>query len=261
MDFRLSLLTVLIATTSNAQLTTSQKPSLTDLLLPTPTPAMARPARDTPEQKEVVPLDTSKKVQNLDTVKFDMYGNLRVDDPVFNKKDPWYVPALNIVGQEVLLNLADNYLLGFSWARISLPSWGHNLTAGFPWGNGWIWDDTRFANDMFLHPYTGANYFDAARASGYDFWESSIYTFAGSYLWKIFGENGPPERNSLIYTTLGGMLGGEIMYRLSSNVLDDQTTGTERTMREILAGVLSPFEISYETLRWKAHARHRSGGL
>ncbi len=201
---------------------------------------------DTPVRGDKVPadtskkIDTSKKVQNLDTVKFDMYGNLRVDDPVFNKKDPWYVPALNIVGQEILLNLADQYLLDFSWARIGLKSWGNNLTAGPPWDNNWIWDDTRFANDMFLHPYTGANYFDAARASGYDFWESSIYTFGGSYLWKIFGENGAPERNSLIYTTLGGIFGGEIMYRLSSNVLDDQTTGTERTMREIVAGILSP---------------------
>src|SRR5487761_2186210 len=50
------------------------------------------------------PVDTGKKVQSLDTVRFDMYGNLRVDDPLYNKKAPWYVPALNIVGQEALLN-------------------------------------------------------------------------------------------------------------------------------------------------------------
>ena len=186
------------------------------------------------------PVDTSKKVQSLDTVLFDMYGNLRVDDPLYNKRAPWYVPALNIVGQEVLLNLADNYLLNFDWARVGFKSWGSNLMAGAPWGNGWIWDNTRFGNDMFLHPYTGANYFGAARASGYNFWESSVYTFGGSYLWKIFGENGAPERNSLIYTTIGGMFGGEIMYRLSSNILDDRTSGLERIGRETLAGILSP---------------------
>ena len=186
------------------------------------------------------PVDTSKKVQSLDTVLFDMYGNLRVDDPLYNKRAPWYVPALNIVGQEVLLNLADQYLLNLDWARVGLRSWGNNLRAGAPWGNGWIWDNTRFGNDMFLHPYTGANYFDAARASGYNFWESSIYTFGGSYLWKIFGENGAPERNSLIYTTIGGMFGGEIMYRLSSNILDDRTSGLERIGRETLSGILSP---------------------
>ena len=69
-------------------------------------------------------VDTSKKVQSLDTVLFDMYGNLRVDDPLYNKKAPWYVPALNIVGQEVLLNLADHYLLNFDWARVGFRSWG-----------------------------------------------------------------------------------------------------------------------------------------
>jgi hypothetical protein len=59
-------------------------------------------------------------------------------------------------------------------------------------------------------------------------------------MWKIFGENGAPERNSLIYTTLGGIFGGEIMYRLSSNILDDRTSGLERIARETLAGILSP---------------------
>jgi hypothetical protein len=184
--------------------------------------------------------DTGKQVQALDTVTYDRYGNLRVDDPVYNKRAPWYVPALNIVGQEAVLNLVDQYALKLDWARVGFRSWGRNLSAGAPWGHGWVWDSTRFANDMFLHPYTGAMYFDAARASGHSFWASALYTFGGSYLWKIFGENVPPERNSLIYTTIGGIYGGEMLYRLSSNVLDDRTTGLERFGREALAGVLSP---------------------
>lgn len=186
------------------------------------------------------PLDTSKKVQSLDTVLFDMYGNLRVDDPLYNKRAPWWVPALHIVGQEALLNAFDHYVLNLEWAKVGFTSWGRNLKAGAPWGNGWVWDSTRFGNDMFLHPYTGAMYFDAARATGYSFWESSVYTFAGSYAWKIFGENVTPERNSIIYTTIGGMFGGEILYRLSSNVLDDRTSGSERVLRETIAGILSP---------------------
>ena len=47
-------------------------------------------------------VDTNKKVQSLDTVRFDMYGNLRVNDPLYNKRAPWYVPAINIVGQEII---------------------------------------------------------------------------------------------------------------------------------------------------------------
>ena len=61
----------------------------------------------------IFPIDTSKKVQSLDTVKFDMYGNLRVDDPIYNPKGPWYIPAINIVAQEVLLNVADQYIFNY----------------------------------------------------------------------------------------------------------------------------------------------------
>jgi hypothetical protein len=184
--------------------------------------------------------DTGKKVQSLDTVLFDMYGNLRVDDPLYNKKAPWYVPALHIIGQEVLLNVFDQYVLKLEFARISLNSWSRNATAGAPWGDGWRWDEDRFGNNFFFHPYTGVGYFNAARASGYSFWEAVPYTFAGSYLWKTFGENGTPEREDLVNTTIGGMFGGEILYRLSSNALDDRTTGTERVIRETIAGILSP---------------------
>jgi len=59
-------------------------------------------------------------------------------------------------------------------------------------------------------------------------------------MWKIFGETGTPERNSLIATTMGGVSAGEILYRLSSNVLDDQSTGSERVFREIAAGLIDP---------------------
>ena len=64
-------------------------------------------------------------------------------------------------------------------------------------------------------------YYGAARSEGYNFYYSTAFTFAGSYEWKIFGENIAPEKNSLIATTLGGEILGEILYRISSNILDD----------------------------------------
>ena len=168
------------------------------------------------------------------------YGNLEDDNPIYTPKlEVWY-PALNIVSQEVVLNVFDQYVLNEEFSHISLESWGRNVRAGAPWGDGWKWDQDRFGNNFFFHPYTGLQYFDAARSAGYNFWESIPFTFAGSYLWKTFGENGKPEREDLINTTFGGMFGGEMLYRISSNILDDQSTGTERAAREILAGILSP---------------------
>jgi hypothetical protein len=86
----------------------------------------------------------------------------------------------------------------------------------------------------------GNFYFNAARANGYTFWESAPLVLAGSYMWKIFGENGKPEREDLINTTFDGILLGEMLYRLSSKILDDRAVGRERVFREILAGLVDP---------------------
>ena len=62
----------------------------------------------------------------------------------------------------------------------------------------------------------------------------------GSLIWECFGETTLPSYNDLINTTLSGLLFGEILYRLSSNILDDRTTGVERFFREFAASMLCP---------------------
>ncbi|MDR3628645.1 MAG: DUF3943 domain-containing protein [Ignavibacteriaceae bacterium] len=180
-----------------------------------------------------------------DTMKYNMYGDLLNDDPNYTKRSPIWKPAVQIVIQEVLLNLVDHYVMHFDWATVGFHSWDRTaLHSGFPWNKGWEWDNARFGNDFLLHPYTGASYFNAARSSGYNYWESSLFVFGGSYLWKLFGENGgtqySPAKNSLIATTLGGMVMGEGLYRLGSDVIDERTTGVERVSREFLAFIISP---------------------
>jgi hypothetical protein len=180
-----------------------------------------------------------------DTMKYNMYGNLLNDDPNYTPKLPVWKPAVQIVIQEALLNLVDHYVMHFDWATVGFKSWNKTVFhSGFPWNNGWEWDNARFGNDFLLHPYTGASYFNAARSSGYNYWESSLFVFGGSYLWKLFGENGgaqyKPAKNSLVATTLGGMVMGEGLYRLGSDVIDTRSTGLERVSREFLAFIISP---------------------
>ena len=176
-----------------------------------------------------------------DTMKYNMYGDLLNDDPIYNKKTPFWNPLLKITIQNVLLNLVDHYFMHFDWAVVGFKTWSRTfLRSDFPWNNGWNWDNDRFGNDFLLHPYTGAGYFNSARASGYNYWESSAYTFLGAYEWKLFGENDGPAKNSLVATTLGGMFLGETLYRLGSDVIDERTTGFERVVREIAAFFISP---------------------
>jgi hypothetical protein len=196
----------------------------------------------------VVATDTSYKkilVQDSTAHVYNMYRGLLNDDPIYNKKAPLWQPILKITLQNALVNVVDHYLIGYDWAVVGFNTWNRTaIKSGFPWNNGWKWDNDRFGNNFFLHPYTGGGYFNSARATGYNFWESSIFTLGGAYEYKLFGETGgptrQPERNDLIATTLGGMFAGEVLYRISSNVLDERSVGAERFWREFLALVVDP---------------------
>jgi hypothetical protein len=180
------------------------------------------------------------KSPSLDSTKYSRYGDLLNDDPEYNKKSPLWKPAVQVVTENVILNIVDRTVLKLEFAKTDFTTWKRTLNAGFPWNSGWEWDQDRFGNNFFSHPMMGGFYFSAARTNGYNFWQSVPIVFAGSYMWKIFGENGKPEREDLINTTVDGVLLGEVTYRLSSNILDDRTTGPERVFREILAGLVNP---------------------
>jgi hypothetical protein len=178
-------------------------------------------------------------------------ANLRNDDRKLNRKYHLWIPLADVAGTNVLINVVDRYALKYDYARISFKSWGNNLRAGWPWGPGWIWDHDPFGNNFLFHPITGNLYYNAARANGYTIYEAAPITFFGSYMWKIFGENGKPEREDLINTTLSGIFIGEITYRLSSDILDDRATGAERTLREIGAGIIDPVRAINRLLQGK----------
>jgi hypothetical protein len=181
-----------------------------------------------------------RKSSKVDTIMQNKYGDLLKDDPMYNKRYSIWRPAVEVIGENVALSLVDSKILNLGFSKVGPVTWKRTLNAGWPWGNGWEWDQDRFGNNFLSHPIMGNFYFNAARANGYNFWASTGFAFAGSYMWKIFGENGTPEREDLFNTTFDGMVLGEILYRISSNILDDRTTGVERVLREIAAGIIDP---------------------
>jgi Domain of unknown function (DUF3943) len=196
-----------------------------------------------------------KKIPLLDTTKYNKYGSLLNDDPKYNQKYPLWKPAVEVVGENVVLNILDRTVMNLEFAKTDFHTWGRTTSAGFPWGSGWEWDQDRFGNNFLSHPMMGSFYYSAARSNGYNFWESAPIVFAGSYMWKIFGENGTPEREDLINTTFDGIVLGEVMYRLSSNILDDRATGRERVLREVVAGLIDPVRGFNRLLQGKCFRR------
>jgi len=169
-----------------------------------------------------------------DSMKYNMYGDLLNDNPLYNKKSPVWMVILRVTLSGVSTNLIDHYILNFDFSKVGFNSWKHNLKTG------WEWDVDRFAMNNFFHPFSGGMYFNAARANGYTFLESVPFAALGSLEWEYFGETTLPSYNDIINTTINGAFLGEIFYRLGSNILDDQTTGFDRFLREAAVAVITP---------------------
>lgn len=82
-------------------------------------------------------------------------------------------------------------------------------------GPEWDHDDTMF--NFFLHPYSGAAYFMAARSCGFSFWGSMLYsTLISTVAWE-FGIEAFMERPSyqdIFITPLVGSIIGEGFFRI-----------------------------------------------
>jgi hypothetical protein len=162
------------------------------------------------------------------------YGNLRNDLPEFNAKYPVWTVVAKVTGANLFTFAIDRYLLNYEFSRVGFNSWKHTFQTG------WEWDTDRFGMNFIIHPYSGSAFFNAARSSGYNFWESAPFALLGSLEWEYFGENTLPSYNDVINTPVNGIFLGEAIYRIGSDILDDRTTGWERFGRELSVAIMSP---------------------
>ncbi|MGV3540424.1 MAG: DUF3943 domain-containing protein, partial [Rufibacter sp.] len=170
----------------------------------------------------------------LDTTLFNKYGDLLNDDPEYNRRQPIWKPMAQVLGLNGAFMAYNRYVAKADYGYVSLDTWKHNLRSEPEW------DTDEFGINFIGHPYQGTLYFNAARSQGYNYWQSLPFAVGGSVTWEYFGENTLPSYNDMIYTPLNGAALGEILYRLSSNILDDRTTGRERVIREVAAGLVNP---------------------
>lgn len=170
----------------------------------------------------------------LDTTRYNKYGDLLYDDLKYNKRQPLWKPITQTAGVNLLFMGYNRFVTKEDYAYVSPESWKTNITTQPEW------DVDDFRINFIGHPYQGTLYFNTARSQGYDYWESLPFAIGGSLSWEYFGETTLPSYNDMIYTPLNGAALGEILYRLSSNILDDRTRGRERVIREVAAGLINP---------------------
>lgn len=146
------------------------------------------------------------------------------------------IPIVEIVLMDTGINLVGRQLPDGPLYKVSLTSIRRNLRSK------WVIDDDPFEVNQFLHPYQGAMYHGISRSSGLNYWQSAVYSFAGSALWEIAGETTPPSFNDQIASGVGGPFFGEPLYRLSEALLHG-ISGTRESpgfWRGVGATLLSP---------------------
>jgi len=145
----------------------------------------------------------------------------------------YWIPALEITGFVFSLNQINRHLFGGSDYDTDFDSFERNLKTA-P-----VYDKDPFSVNQIGHPYQGGIYYGFARSAGLQYWESLLYTLAGSFLWETFGETTPPSINDYVSTTIGGSFVGEALFRMAGLLLEG---GGERPgfWRELGAAVISP---------------------
>jgi len=162
------------------------------------------------------------------------FVRLRDDDPNYIHKSSVWAVTFKVLSVNVVTWAVDRFVFNYPYSHVGPQTWKNNFK------KGWEWDTDRLGMNFFFHPYSGSMYFNSARANGYNFLESVPFAFLGSLTWEYFGERTRPSYNDIINTPVSGSLFGEILYRLSSNLLDDRTTGIGRFFREFGAFILDP---------------------
>ena len=147
----------------------------------------------------------------------------------------YFLPAVEIPVYLLLLNQFDRHFTD--------PKDEYRTTGATFWQHvtdpHWVIDNDQFSVNQFLHPYGGSIYYGLARSAGLNFWESFLYSTAGSYLWEMGGETTNPSINDMISTPMGGSFMGEPFFRMASLLLETEG-GRPGFWRELGAAVISP---------------------
>ncbi len=180
-------------------------------------------------------------------------SRFRIDSLYSRYKHQGYA-ADYVVGINLGVWMFDRFVTQAEFAHISPATVKANLRKGF------VWDNDLFNTNLFMHPYHGGLYFNAARMYGMDFWQSLPYSFGGSLMWEVFMEKEFPSMNDFIATSIGGAGIGEMTFRLSDKVIDERTSGWERFGRETAVTLISPVRGIGRLISGKAWKRGKTKG-
>ncbi len=145
-----------------------------------------------------------------------------------------FTPIIELVGVNATVNRINYWLRKEEWANVNPTVWRQNLKTGFRT------DGDRFSTNFFGHPTQGSWYYNAARSSGYNYWQSAPQVAVGSLIWEFFCENEPASEIDINTTTFGGIQLGEITHKLSRVLLSNHKNRKFKIIRSAGSIILDP---------------------
>jgi hypothetical protein len=155
------------------------------------------------------PVNHRAETQEPSTLPKDRSGSLDWEN---GRGRSYLIPATEVLTYLFLLNQYDRH---FTEPKDVYRTTGTTIREHLT-DSKWVFDNDQFSVNQFLHPYGGSVYFGLARSAGLSFWESSLYSVAGSFLWEIGGERTSPSINDMITTPIGGAFLGEPLFRMAN---------------------------------------------
>lgn len=148
------------------------------------------------------------------------------------------------IGQGIIINTfvwsIDKWILKRPYCSKGWETLKDNIKKGL------VWDCDALSTNFFDHPFHGAQYYNAARVNGFNFYQSTLFALLGSFEWEEIAETDFPAPNDFFSTTIGGSAFGEVTYRLSNIILNNRKRRLNRLNRELLNCIINP---TYEVNR------------
>jgi hypothetical protein len=182
----------------------------------------------------------------------------RASVPSDGPRDAWGVgrnygwAAAEVLAVNWVAGASNEYTRNGNFTQTSPRSWWRNL------GDGFVYDDNDFRTNQFIHSYNGSVYFNSARANGLGFWTSAGFAAFGAFMWEFAGETHPMSYNDMIATSVGGFTIGEMTYRLSSEILDNQARGKTRFFKELSSFFVDPVRGLNRLISGRSSASHEN---
>lgn len=124
-------------------------------------------------------------------------------------KKHYFIGAGGVLVVNAVIGGWNRFVSRAPWAQVGWDDVKEFWKKEIKYDKDWYW------TNFVLHPYQGGLYYLAARNANLNLFESLLYATAGSLMWEYFYETNSPSTNDMVYTSIGGMVTGEMLYRLS----------------------------------------------